>query len=247
MRTAVAGLDPRISVRRIHWSSTWRLNVRMVKRYRVGRVFLAGDAAHVHSLAGGQGMNTGIQDAVNLGWKLSAVLGGAEDSLLDTYEAERLPIAANVLGFSSELMDPPHSGPETSTTRPTSSISPTAADHWTTTSSGAPGRALVTALRTRPFACPTAPRPACSYCAVTPNGPCSPPARNRECYPRTPRYSTLRSWTPRDTCDTLTHQPMEKSSLYAPTVVSAGAPTRQRNTAQTRLAPGAAATTQRWP
>jgi hypothetical protein len=66
-------------------------------------VFLAGDAAHVHTPAGGQGMNTGIQDAYNLGWKLNCVLHGAPDALLDTYEEERLPVAANVLGLSSKL------------------------------------------------------------------------------------------------------------------------------------------------
>jgi 2-polyprenyl-6-methoxyphenol hydroxylase-like FAD-dependent oxidoreductase len=86
------------------WMSLWRANVRMVDRYRQGRVFLAGDAAHVHSPAGGQGMNTGIQDACNLGWKLAAVLNGADASLLDTYQEERLPIAASVLGLSTELM-----------------------------------------------------------------------------------------------------------------------------------------------
>ena len=64
----------------------------MVDRYRVGRVLLAGDAAHVHSPAGGQGMNTGIQDAYNLGWKLAFVMGGAPDWVLDTYEEERLPV-----------------------------------------------------------------------------------------------------------------------------------------------------------
>ncbi|WP_181408146.1 FAD-dependent monooxygenase [Pararhizobium mangrovi] len=85
------------------WLSLWRANVRMVDHMRIGRVFLAGDAAHVHSPAGGQGMNTGIQDAVNLGWKLAAVLDGADESLLDTYDEERLPVAANVLGLSSEL------------------------------------------------------------------------------------------------------------------------------------------------
>lgn len=85
------------------WLSLYRANVRMVSRYRVGRVFLAGDAAHVHSPAGGQGMNTGIQDAYNLGWKLAAVLRGAPESLLDTYEEERLPVAADVLGISSTL------------------------------------------------------------------------------------------------------------------------------------------------
>jgi FAD binding domain len=86
------------------WMSFWRANVRMVDRYRVGRAFLAGDAAHVHSPAGGQGMNTGIQDAYNLGWKLAAVIAGADASLLDTYEEERLPVAARVLGISNELL-----------------------------------------------------------------------------------------------------------------------------------------------
>jgi 2-polyprenyl-6-methoxyphenol hydroxylase-like FAD-dependent oxidoreductase len=103
LRAVVDGIRPRVRLRRIGWSSTWRLNVRMVDRFRVDRVFLAGDAAHVHSPAGGQGLNTGIQDAVNLGWKLAAVLKGAEDALLDTYEAERKTVAAAVLGLSSEL------------------------------------------------------------------------------------------------------------------------------------------------
>ncbi|RUL63255.1 3-(3-hydroxyphenyl)propionate hydroxylase [Dyella dinghuensis] len=86
------------------WMSFWRANVRIVDRYRVGRAFLAGDAAHVHSPAGGQGMNTGIQDAYNLGWKLAAVIAGADVSLLDTYEEERLPVAAWVLGISNDLL-----------------------------------------------------------------------------------------------------------------------------------------------
>jgi 2-polyprenyl-6-methoxyphenol hydroxylase-like FAD-dependent oxidoreductase len=85
------------------WFSLYRVNIRMVARYRIGRVFLAGDAAHVPSPAGGQGMNTGIQDAYNLGWKLGSVLAGAPDALLDTYEEERLPVAANVLGLSTKL------------------------------------------------------------------------------------------------------------------------------------------------
>ncbi|WP_308405377.1 FAD-dependent monooxygenase [Streptomyces rugosispiralis] len=93
-----------VRLREATWLSRRRLNVRMVDRYRVGRVFLAGDAAHVHSPAGGQCMNTGIQDAVNIGWKLAAVLHGADASLLDTYQAERLPVAAAVLGLSSRLM-----------------------------------------------------------------------------------------------------------------------------------------------
>ncbi|MGB6192757.1 MAG: FAD-dependent oxidoreductase [Terracidiphilus sp.] len=85
------------------WISLYRANVRMVDRYRQRRVFLAGDAAHVHSPAGGQGMNTGIQDAYNLGWKLAAALQYGADSLLATYEEERLPVAASVLGISSRL------------------------------------------------------------------------------------------------------------------------------------------------
>jgi 2-polyprenyl-6-methoxyphenol hydroxylase-like FAD-dependent oxidoreductase len=85
------------------WLSLYRVNIRMVDRYRAGRVFLAGDAAHVHSPAGGQGMNTGIQDSWNLGWKLAMVLNGANPALLDTYEEERLPIAAGVLGISTRL------------------------------------------------------------------------------------------------------------------------------------------------
>jgi hypothetical protein len=96
-----SGMDIRLTD--APWLSLYRANVRMVARYRIGRVFLAGDAAHVHSPAGGQGMNTGIQDAYNLGWKLERVLRGAPDALLDTYEEERLPVAANVLGISSKL------------------------------------------------------------------------------------------------------------------------------------------------
>lgn len=93
-----------IRVRRVAWQSVWRFNVRMVDSYRAGRVFLAGDAAHVHAPAGGLGMNTGIQDAYNLGWKIAHVLEGAPEALLDTYEQERLPIAADVLNLSSELI-----------------------------------------------------------------------------------------------------------------------------------------------
>jgi 2-polyprenyl-6-methoxyphenol hydroxylase-like FAD-dependent oxidoreductase len=86
------------------WLTVWRPNVRMATRFQVGRVFLAGDAAHVHPPTGGQGMNTGVQDAYNLGWKLGAVLNGAPETLLDTYEQERLPVAAQVLGLSEKLL-----------------------------------------------------------------------------------------------------------------------------------------------
>jgi 2-polyprenyl-6-methoxyphenol hydroxylase-like FAD-dependent oxidoreductase len=97
---------PGVRLRDAGWLSTWRVNVRMAERFRVGRVFLAGDAAHVHPIAGGLGMNTGIQDAYNLGWKLALVLTGrAGDQLLDSYEAERLPVAAWTLEVTSERLD----------------------------------------------------------------------------------------------------------------------------------------------
>jgi len=90
-----------IRLREPEWSSLWRANIRLVDRYREGRVFLAGDAAHIHSPAGGQGMNTGIQDAHNLGWKLAAVTKGGSPALLDSYEAERRPVAVGVLALSN--------------------------------------------------------------------------------------------------------------------------------------------------
>lgn len=99
-----AGL-PGVRLHDVTWLSTYRTNVRMADHFRVGRAFLAGDAAHVHSPAGGLGMNTGIQDAYNLGWKLGLVLSGAAaPGLLDTYEEERLPIAAWTLDASSERL-----------------------------------------------------------------------------------------------------------------------------------------------
>ncbi len=102
---AVATLtgDPTLRLHGLTWASVFRPNIRMVEHYRSGRVLLAGDAAHVHTPAGAQGLNTGVQDTYNLGWKLGQVLAGAPDALLDTYESERLPVAARVLGVSTEL------------------------------------------------------------------------------------------------------------------------------------------------
>ncbi|WP_182885622.1 FAD-dependent monooxygenase [Microbispora sp. H10885] len=85
--------------------SVYRVAIRLAERYRSGRVFIAGDAAHVHSPAGSQGLNTSVQDAYNLGWKLARVLSGAPESLLGTYEAERRPVARRALGLSTELLD----------------------------------------------------------------------------------------------------------------------------------------------
>jgi 2-polyprenyl-6-methoxyphenol hydroxylase-like FAD-dependent oxidoreductase len=99
----VLGSD--FGMREARWMSRFHSDERQVPRYRVGRVFLAGDAAHVHSPAGGLGMNTGLQDAVNLGWKLAAVVNGwAPDGLLDTYQAEQHPVGRGVLRTSGTLL-----------------------------------------------------------------------------------------------------------------------------------------------
>ncbi|CAM6115767.1 unnamed protein product [Calypogeia fissa] len=88
------------------WSSRFRINSRMVDRLRVGRVFFGGDSAHIHSPAGGQGMNTGIQDMINLSWKLAFVLKGkADPKLLDTYTDDRLPVIRDVLSRTDGLTD----------------------------------------------------------------------------------------------------------------------------------------------
>ncbi|OKI61180.1 pentachlorophenol monooxygenase [Streptomyces sp. MJM1172] len=92
------------AVTEVRWASDFRPRAALADRFREGRVFLAGDAAHIHSPAGGQGLNTSVQDAYNLGWKLGAVLrGGAAPSLLDTYEEERLPNAAAMLGLTTRV------------------------------------------------------------------------------------------------------------------------------------------------
>ncbi len=94
-----------IQVHSVSWASAYQMNARLADRYREGRVFLVGDAAHTHPPTGGQGLNTSTQDAYNLGWKLAAVMGGAPAPLLDSYEEERRPIAASMLGLSTRLLD----------------------------------------------------------------------------------------------------------------------------------------------
>ena len=82
----------------LRWSSLFRISMRIADHYRVGNAFIAGDAAHIHPPTGGQGMNTGIQDAYNLAWKMALVLKGAADErLLDSYESERRPVGADVV------------------------------------------------------------------------------------------------------------------------------------------------------
>jgi 2-polyprenyl-6-methoxyphenol hydroxylase-like FAD-dependent oxidoreductase len=88
----------RVTVRQVNWFSSYRVHHRVTDRFREGRAFLLGDAAHIHSPVGGQGMNTGIGDAVNLAWKLAWVLRGhAPDRLLDSYEAERIGFARRLV------------------------------------------------------------------------------------------------------------------------------------------------------
>jgi hypothetical protein len=88
----------------VNWFSTYHVHHRVTEHFRKGRAFLLGDAAHIHSPAGGQGMNTGIGDAINLAWKLAAVLAGqASDSLLDTYEAERIGFANRLVATTDRV------------------------------------------------------------------------------------------------------------------------------------------------
>lgn len=86
------------------------MNARLAGRYRDDRAFLIGDAAHIHPPTGGQGLNTSVQDAYNLGWKLPAVLAGAPETLLDSYEEERRPVAAKMLGLATRLLDAARQG-----------------------------------------------------------------------------------------------------------------------------------------
>ncbi|MEN3361755.1 MAG: hypothetical protein V7637_5737, partial [Mycobacteriales bacterium] len=100
-----AALGTDLGIHDARWMSRFHNDERQTPRYRIGRVFLAGDAAHVHSPAGGQGMNTGLQDAANLSWKLAAAIQGwAPDGLLDTYEGERHPVGKLVLRSSGAII-----------------------------------------------------------------------------------------------------------------------------------------------
>jgi 2-polyprenyl-6-methoxyphenol hydroxylase-like FAD-dependent oxidoreductase len=96
--------DGSVRVRDPAWLTHFRLHHRQIERYRQGRIFLAGDAAHIHSPVGAQGMNTGIQDAWNLGWKLALVARGiAAQPLLDSYEAERWPVGRFLLRYTDRI------------------------------------------------------------------------------------------------------------------------------------------------
>jgi hypothetical protein len=94
----------KVQVEKINWFSTYRVHHRVTDHFRKGRAFVLGDAAHIHSPAGGQGMNTGIGDAINLAWKLHAVLTGrAPDALLDSYETERIKFARRLVATTDKV------------------------------------------------------------------------------------------------------------------------------------------------
>ncbi|MBP0617776.1 FAD-dependent oxidoreductase [Jiella mangrovi] len=90
-----------LTVQDVSWASAFHMNARLADRYRIGHAFLIGDAAHTHPPTGGQGLNTSVQDAYNLGWKLGAVARGAPVALLDSFEEERRPVAQAMLGLST--------------------------------------------------------------------------------------------------------------------------------------------------
>ncbi|KAG2071737.1 hypothetical protein BDR04DRAFT_1134884 [Suillus decipiens] len=104
---AIASIIPtKITFSKVIWMSDFRANIRMVNKFGEGRVFVAGDAAHIHSPTGGQGLNSGVQDAFNLAWKLALVQKGfADKSLLETYNAERLPVISEMLGVTTSILD----------------------------------------------------------------------------------------------------------------------------------------------
>ncbi|EGN99607.1 hypothetical protein SERLA73DRAFT_179694 [Serpula lacrymans var. lacrymans S7.3] len=108
----IASLIPtELTFEELIWISEFRANIRMVNKFGEGRVFVSGDAAHVHSPAGGQGLNSSVQDAFNLAWKLALVQKGlAPASLLETYTAERLPVIAEMLNITTTLLNKTTSG-----------------------------------------------------------------------------------------------------------------------------------------
>jgi 2-polyprenyl-6-methoxyphenol hydroxylase-like FAD-dependent oxidoreductase len=100
-----------LEIDRVRWFSTYRVHHRVADRFRKGRVFLLGDAAHIHSPVGGQGMNTGLGDAMNLAWKLAAIVGGrANEDVLDTYEPERIAFARRLVATTDRVFKAASSG-----------------------------------------------------------------------------------------------------------------------------------------
>jgi 2-polyprenyl-6-methoxyphenol hydroxylase-like FAD-dependent oxidoreductase len=106
VQVATPMLPPGVRLFNRRWSSVYRISHRIVPRYSLGRVFLAGDAAHIHPPVGGQGMNTGLQDAHNLSWKLAlAARGIVKEEFLESYSVERHPVGVDVVEQTSRAMD----------------------------------------------------------------------------------------------------------------------------------------------
>lgn len=103
-QSALDRMSLRAVIRRAEWMTPFHVNDRQARHYRLGNVFLAGDASHIHSPVGGQGMNTGMQDVANLVWKLAAVARGADESLLDSYEEERGEVGRALLRFTERAL-----------------------------------------------------------------------------------------------------------------------------------------------
>jgi 2-polyprenyl-6-methoxyphenol hydroxylase-like FAD-dependent oxidoreductase len=142
------------------------MNARLADRYRVDRVFLAGDAAHIHPPTGDQGLNTSIQDAYNLGWKLAAVLAGAPDTLLDSYEEERRQVAAAMLGLSIGLLDAMKRGVANGVaTSSNSTLAIQTPRSPAKRRKGVPACVPATERPTRRFAVPVAMPSVCSICS----------------------------------------------------------------------------------
>ncbi len=165
------------------WHTTWRANTRLAERFRDGRVLLAGDAGHVHPPTGGQGMNTGIQDGYNLGWKLAAALAGAPALLLDSYEPERMAAARTALDISTALLDKHRRGDEDAHVRGPEvhglTLNYRGGPLHVTTAPSPAASPPATARRTRRRRRPRDGRYACSSCSRVRTGPFSPSAPPR--------------------------------------------------------------------
>ena len=160
-----------IAIRSVAWASVYSMNARLADRYRVGRAFLVGDAAHVHPPTGGQGLNTSVQDSYNLGWKLAAALKGAPEPLLDTYEEERRPIAAGMLELSTRLLDEAKQGIRCgAAARRASSTSATPAPRSRCRRASGTASRRASGRRTRGCGAGPASRRACSRCSTVRTG-----------------------------------------------------------------------------
>ncbi len=162
-----------IVIRSVSWASAYTMNARLADRYRDGRVFLIGDAAHIHPPTGGQGLNTSVQDSYNLGWKLASVLAGAPETLLATYEEERRPIAAEMLGLATKLLDAAKRGSMRRGREVQQLDLGYRTRHWRWESqSAAPVSAPATERRTRPSAVRRGCRHGSSSSSRARSGPC---------------------------------------------------------------------------